>query len=435
MDFQYFAKSSLYFQHHLQFQGLHHFLSIHTPYFQDLIKVFYSNLTLTEDGHLYTEVNKTKIHIKPTDWLTLAGLKYEGIKLNLPDIPDDLDYDRATALTSMTRPHMQGRYVRNVGSLMVNDTTTLGWQHILNKKYLKKLNVVKVNGVWQHGTVHRDDDENAHDEDQPMPDDHVADIRQQSPVQHDSQMLSQIWTYIQRLQEGLNNLNITVNTGGYDMGNHFAEYAGFDCDYDLYPNMTKQYHFLRHYLKPERPHKLSVLDSGSVGMGDLAGSLPKSVQVKITHDKKSCVGLWGQSVLLQVIEHLRKGYLWRVVTNKEEDPGCYKKRVLFKYKGVNMKLSYLGMVALTIFSSSLVLATRDLSPPLGEAQPQPRLVRRPRSPPYVNPSIPVYPDPSSRPLRSSYFSHLHGFSSPSIPHLLIAPASSYSTTLVDGASR
>ncbi|KAL2348830.1 hypothetical protein Fmac_002830 [Flemingia macrophylla] len=34
-------------------------------------------------------------------------------------------------------------------------------------------------------------------------------------------------------------------------------------------------------------------------MGDLAGSLPESVQVKITHDKKSCVGLWGQSVLLQ----------------------------------------------------------------------------------------------------------------------------------------
>ncbi|KAL2324138.1 hypothetical protein Fmac_023196 [Flemingia macrophylla] len=106
MDFQYFAKSSFYFQHHLQFQGLHHFLSIHTSYFQDLIKVFYSNLTLTEDGHLYTEVNKTKIHIKPTDWLTLAGLKYQGIKLNLPDIPDDLDYDRATTLTSMTRPHM-----------------------------------------------------------------------------------------------------------------------------------------------------------------------------------------------------------------------------------------------------------------------------------------------------------------------------------------
>ncbi|KAL2337406.1 hypothetical protein Fmac_011852 [Flemingia macrophylla] len=52
-------------------------------------------------------------------------------------------------------------------------------------------------------------------------------------------------------------------------------------------------------------------------MGDLAGSLAESVQVKITHDKKSCVGLWGQSVLQQVIEHLKKGYLWRVVTNKE----------------------------------------------------------------------------------------------------------------------
>ncbi|KAL2322076.1 hypothetical protein Fmac_026455 [Flemingia macrophylla] len=85
----------------------------------------------------------------------------------------------------------------------------------------------------------------------------------------------------------------------------------------------------------------------------------------------------------------------------EEDPGCYKKLVLFEYKGVNVKMSYLGMVvlllALTIFSSSPVLATRDLSPPPGEApppppepQPQPRLVRRF---PQFKPSYPS-PDPS-----------------------------------------
>ncbi|KAL2322058.1 hypothetical protein Fmac_026437 [Flemingia macrophylla] len=142
------------------------------------------------------------------------------------------------------------------------------------------------------------------------------------------------------------------------------------------------------------------------------------------------------------------------------DRGCYKKRVLFEYKAVNMKMSYLGMVVLllavlTIFSSSPVHATGDLSPPPGEAQPQPRLVRIPTvalpplcrhhfcSPPPHKPSDPSpdrppnIPDahvPPSRPLRSSYFSHLHEFCSPYIPDVLIAPASSYSTTLV-GASR
>ncbi|KAJ3704897.1 hypothetical protein LUZ61_008602 [Rhynchospora tenuis] len=40
---------------------------------------------------------------------------------------------------------------------------------------------------------------------------------------------------------------------GHDIGNHFNEYAGFDCDYDLYPNKEAQYHFFRNYLKPDNP--------------------------------------------------------------------------------------------------------------------------------------------------------------------------------------
>ncbi|KAG5035164.1 hypothetical protein AAZX31_04G135600 [Glycine max] len=52
----------------------------------------------------------------------------------------------------------------------------------------------------------------------------------------------------------------SYNYRGYDIGNHFAEYAGFECDYDLYPNMNEQYHFLRHYLKPERPQEVSEKD-------------------------------------------------------------------------------------------------------------------------------------------------------------------------------
>ncbi|XP_026378884.1 erlin-2-B-like [Papaver somniferum] len=42
---------------------------------------------------------------------------------------------------------------------------------------------------------------------------------------------------------------------GYDIGNHFNEYAGFDCDYSLYPNKDAQYHFFRHYLKPDVPQE------------------------------------------------------------------------------------------------------------------------------------------------------------------------------------
>ncbi|XP_027904304.1 probable ethanolamine kinase isoform X2 [Vigna unguiculata] len=52
----------------------------------------------------------------------------------------------------------------------------------------------------------------------------------------------------------------SYNYRGYDLGNHFAEYAGFDCDFDLYPNINEQYHFFRHYLQPERPHEVSEKD-------------------------------------------------------------------------------------------------------------------------------------------------------------------------------
>ncbi|EFJ10629.1 hypothetical protein SELMODRAFT_127783, partial [Selaginella moellendorffii] len=44
---------------------------------------------------------------------------------------------------------------------------------------------------------------------------------------------------------------------GYDIGNHFNEYAGFECDYSLYPNKEAQYHFFRHYLSPIDPSKVS----------------------------------------------------------------------------------------------------------------------------------------------------------------------------------
>jgi ethanolamine kinase len=43
---------------------------------------------------------------------------------------------------------------------------------------------------------------------------------------------------------------------GYDIANHFNEYAGFECDYSLYPSKDKQFHFFRHYLSPGNPEKV-----------------------------------------------------------------------------------------------------------------------------------------------------------------------------------
>ncbi|XP_039039612.1 probable ethanolamine kinase [Hibiscus syriacus] len=52
----------------------------------------------------------------------------------------------------------------------------------------------------------------------------------------------------------------SYNYRGYDIGNHFNEYAGYDCDYSLYPSKDEQYHFFRHYLQPEKPYEVSEKD-------------------------------------------------------------------------------------------------------------------------------------------------------------------------------
>ncbi|GBC01839.1 hypothetical protein RclHR1_04350015 [Rhizophagus clarus] len=40
---------------------------------------------------------------------------------------------------------------------------------------------------------------------------------------------------------------------GFDIGNHFCEFAGFDCDYNLYPSKKFQRQWLRHYLNKLNP--------------------------------------------------------------------------------------------------------------------------------------------------------------------------------------
>ncbi|XP_022730655.1 probable ethanolamine kinase isoform X2 [Durio zibethinus] len=52
----------------------------------------------------------------------------------------------------------------------------------------------------------------------------------------------------------------SYNYRGFDIGNHFNEYAGYDCDYSLYPSKDEQHHFFRHYLQPEKPYEVSEKD-------------------------------------------------------------------------------------------------------------------------------------------------------------------------------
>ncbi|OEL31618.1 putative ethanolamine kinase [Dichanthelium oligosanthes] len=47
---------------------------------------------------------------------------------------------------------------------------------------------------------------------------------------------------------------------GYDIANHFNEYAGFDCDYNMYPDKDAQYHFFRNYLQPDGPSEVQAQD-------------------------------------------------------------------------------------------------------------------------------------------------------------------------------
>ncbi|KXZ49428.1 hypothetical protein GPECTOR_21g654 [Gonium pectorale] len=44
---------------------------------------------------------------------------------------------------------------------------------------------------------------------------------------------------------------------GFDFGNHFNEYAGFDCDYTRFPSPERQKVFFRHYLQPGELRRLA----------------------------------------------------------------------------------------------------------------------------------------------------------------------------------
>ncbi|GAW81014.1 ethanolamine kinase [Plasmodium gonderi] len=45
----------------------------------------------------------------------------------------------------------------------------------------------------------------------------------------------------------------------YDIANHFNEYAGFNCDWDLTPSRDEEYHFIKHYLNTDDENLINKL--------------------------------------------------------------------------------------------------------------------------------------------------------------------------------
>ncbi|KAJ3193778.1 hypothetical protein HK101_004089 [Irineochytrium annulatum] len=76
------------------------------------------------------------------------------------------------------------------------------------------------------------------------------------------------------------------NPRGFDIGNHFCEYAGFDCDYSLYPSADAQRAWLRRYL-------YAGVD------GDASPEAVEQLRVEVNQYALSAHVFWGIWALVQ----------------------------------------------------------------------------------------------------------------------------------------
>ncbi|ESW10244.1 hypothetical protein PHAVU_009G192600 [Phaseolus vulgaris] len=257
MHTPFFAAPGFEFQNLLNWQGLQPFLGINLPYYEDLVRVFYTNVKITLDG----------------------------LKLTHGMIPEELNFDRALALSSMIREDVEGENLKNVGSLKMNDQLLhytwvhilcprgsnfaqllnenifmlwliknnvrinwphyimqhiikcrdnkmplpyanlitrilqvygfnlsneqpimLGWNHYFGKRSMTKLNIFQVNGVWQLGRPHHAHEED--DEEDELPAQDVEGGQPQPAIPSRTEMLTQIWTGMQDMRERMRNVNI-----------------------------------------------------------------------------------------------------------------------------------------------------------------------------------------------------------------------------------
>ena len=132
MHSPFFVIPEFEFQNLLNFQHLQPFLGMKLPYYEELVRVFYTNLKITPLGELGIEICGKRIHINEMDWMNIVDLRYGGVKLTLGTIPEECNFDRALALSSMIREDFQGQNVRNADSLKMNDRILhYTWVHIL----------------------------------------------------------------------------------------------------------------------------------------------------------------------------------------------------------------------------------------------------------------------------------------------------------------
>jgi len=95
------------------------------PCYEELVRVFYTNMKITPLGELAIEICGKQIHINQMDWMNIVDLRYDGVKLTPGTIPEECNFSRALALSSMLREDVQGQNVRNTGSLKMNDNFSL----------------------------------------------------------------------------------------------------------------------------------------------------------------------------------------------------------------------------------------------------------------------------------------------------------------------
>jgi len=129
MHSPFYAAPGFQFQNLMNFQGLQPFLGIKLPYYEDLVRVFYTNLNITLIGDHAIKICGKRIHINQMDWMNIKNLKYDGVKLTPRTILEEVNFDRALVLSSMILEHVQGQ---NVGSLKMNDRLLhYTWVHML----------------------------------------------------------------------------------------------------------------------------------------------------------------------------------------------------------------------------------------------------------------------------------------------------------------
>jgi len=98
--------------------NLQPFLGINLSYYENLVRVFYTNVKITLLGHLAIEICGRMIHITEMDWMNIAHLRYDSLKLTHGTILEEVNFDRAVTLSSMIREDVQGQ---NVSSPKMND--------------------------------------------------------------------------------------------------------------------------------------------------------------------------------------------------------------------------------------------------------------------------------------------------------------------------